>query len=728
MKTFLNFAAFCSLLFWGVNTQAQREFYSTSVYSTGPGTSSQEGKLVKLDATGMLPTVLHQFNAPEGKLPYGSVVQAANGKLYGLTTKGGQADNGVLYEYDLAIDSFVVKQHLGVTFSINNGGGFGLFEASNGKLYYVSGAKYLMEYDIAANALTQRHYFNSPQAPSGTFTEINGKLYGVINFGGPVGYRGYIYEYNTANQTVTYKLNFHTSQGMGPTERPVYFAGNGLLYGTVRYKPNTSGLGDSQGGIYSFNPTNNAYAYKLDIPDSIGYAEYLVVAPNGKIYGLSETGGTDAAGGHHGSIFEYTPANNSIRLVHSFGMQADGSFTGAGYTLGGMILASDGMMYGTTASHAFRFNYLTDEVTRLVDLGTQNNLMGIWFNYNGFFEEVCRKPSYTYFDTLAFTLCPGDTFAYTVHSNNAETFLWKKNGTPLALQADSVLYFNNITAADSGNYTCYMTNVCGNTETIGYIRLTVSSQVTAPVISASGSTQVCEGETVTLTGNTGGTWNAGGNGTSLTVDTSGTYYVISGSGSCGTDTSNAITVTVNPMPVLDGQPADIGVPAGNQASFSVVAQGSGHTYQWQENDGSGLGFMNLDDGIPYSGTHTSMLLITPALPGMDERKYRCIVTLGDCTDTSETAQLFVEFHISVAEWADASQLKVYPNPAGEVLYFTLKEGNTVQSLMVRNVLGQEVMKQTGNTTSLSVASLVKGAYTIELTTHEGVYATRFIKE
>lgn len=727
MKTCLSLVALCSLLFGHFSAHAQREFYTTSTYSTGPGNSSQEGKLVKLDSTGMFPAVKHQFNLPEGRFPYGSVIQAANGKLYGLATQGGQADEGVLFEYDLAIDSFVVKQHLGVTFTITNAGAFGLFEASNGKLYYVSGTNYLMEYDIPSNTLTQRHFFNSPQIPSGHFTEINGKLYGVINFGGPMGYRGYIYEYNTANQTVTYKLNFHLSQGTAPTERPVYFPGNGLLYGTVRFKPNTSSLSQSQGGIYSFNPANNAYAYKMDIPDSIGYGACLTVAPNGKIYGLSVEGGTDANGGHYGCIFEYTPATNGIRTVHNFGMQADGSFTGAGYTVGGMTLASDGKMYGVTATHAFRFDYQTDEVTRLVDLGTQNNLMGIWYNHNGFLQEVCRKPSYTYFDTMEVTLCPGDTFSYTVHSDNAETFSWKKNGSPLATQTDSTLQLTTITVADSGTYTCFMTNLCGNTETMGAIHLTVNEQgAVAPVISAAGSTALCEGESLQITGNTGGTWNVGGTSPTLDVDTSGTYYVISGSAACGTDTSNSITVTVTPLPVINGQPADMAVEEGDAATFTVGAQGTNLGYQWQVNQNQGAGFVNLSNTAPYSGVTTSSLFINYPPLSYHGYLYRCIISAEACSDTSDEAELSVLEPSGIAEEAMGS-LVVYPNPATDMLYVKPILGTSIQNMTVRNMLGQVVYTSFANQSQIQVGTFAKGVYTLELITDQGTYLGRFVK-
>jgi hypothetical protein len=73
--------------------------------------------------------------------------------------------------------------------------------------------------------------------------------------------------------------------------------------------------------------------------------------------------------------------------------------------------------------------------------------------------------------------------------------------------------------------------------------VTLGSQGSAPTITANGPTSFCEGESVMLSGNTGGgIWNTGETTESITVTTSGEYFVLAGS--CGSDTSNIIEVTV----------------------------------------------------------------------------------------------------------------------------------------------------------------------------------------
>ena len=106
-----------------------------------------------------------------------------------------------------------------------------------------------------------------------------------------------------------------------------------------------------------------------------------------------------------------------------------------------------------------------------------------WFNYPDFaggasdnsgLIEICRKPSYKYFYTDTFTVCVNHAFNFNVHSTNATTFQWKKNGATLATQTDSILNFTNITYADSGSYTCEMVNQCGATITMA-LQLNVSA-------------------------------------------------------------------------------------------------------------------------------------------------------------------------------------------------------------------------------------------------------------
>ena len=45
-------------------------------------------------------TKLKEFDTTHGLTPYGSLIQGANGKLYGLSENGGDDGYGVLFSYD----------------------------------------------------------------------------------------------------------------------------------------------------------------------------------------------------------------------------------------------------------------------------------------------------------------------------------------------------------------------------------------------------------------------------------------------------------------------------------------------------------------------------------------------------------------------------------------------------------------------------------------------------
>ncbi|WP_421796223.1 ice-binding family protein [Haliscomenobacter sp.] len=70
----------------------------------------------------------------------------------------------------------------------------------------------------------------------------------------------------------------------------------------------------------------------------------------------------------------------------------------------------------------------------------------------------------------------------------------------------------------------------------------------ASTIVASGPTSFCEGDSVTLSGNVGGTWSTGATTPSIIVKTSGDYFVTN-EAPCDTVSSNHIIVTVNPLPI-----------------------------------------------------------------------------------------------------------------------------------------------------------------------------------
>jgi len=93
---------------------------------------------------------------------------------------------------------------------------------------------------------------------------------------------------------------------------------------------------------------------------------------------------------------------------------------------------------------------------------------------------------------------------------------------------------------------------------------------------------------------------------------------------------------------ITAQPSDQTVCFAETAKFSVTASGTGLSYQWQEDDGSG--FKNLTDQYPYySNTKTNSVYITAIGKSKNGYKYACIVTSSSTLTslTSNSATLTV---------------------------------------------------------------------------------------
>lgn len=114
------------------------------------------GILFKINTDGTGYTVLKRFGIDTpGKKPYGTLMIATNGKVYGVTKLGGDNNEGTLFEYDYSTNSIVVVHS---------------FASAHGKF------------------------------PVGKLIEVNGKLYGGTSAGGVNG-SGVMYEYNITKGT-----------------------------------------------------------------------------------------------------------------------------------------------------------------------------------------------------------------------------------------------------------------------------------------------------------------------------------------------------------------------------------------------------------------------------------------------------------------------------------------------------------------------------------------------
>ena len=67
---------------------------------TNMGGSSGVGVIFSFDPSSSIYTKLMDFDGTNGANPYGSLMQASDGKLYGMTIRGGSNGSGVIFSFD----------------------------------------------------------------------------------------------------------------------------------------------------------------------------------------------------------------------------------------------------------------------------------------------------------------------------------------------------------------------------------------------------------------------------------------------------------------------------------------------------------------------------------------------------------------------------------------------------------------------------------------------------
>src|ERR1051325_4773037 len=181
-------------------TQAQGNIWGMTEW----GGADNKGVIFTTDSNGNNFNVRYSFKIDTpGNIPSGCPIQASNGKFFCMTNAGGYNNRGILYEYDPASSAYSKK----VDFSGPNGAEpeGSLIQASNGKLYGMTtygGTRnfgVIFEYDPATSIYTQKLKFdsvNSGANPYGSLLQAsNGLLYG-LTFSGGANNRGVLFEYN----------------------------------------------------------------------------------------------------------------------------------------------------------------------------------------------------------------------------------------------------------------------------------------------------------------------------------------------------------------------------------------------------------------------------------------------------------------------------------------------------------------------------------------------------
>jgi hypothetical protein len=126
-----------------------------------------------------------------------------------------------------------------------------------------------------------------------------------------------------------------------------------------------------------------------------------------------------------------------------------------------------------------------------------------------------------------------------------------------------------------------------------------------------------------------------------------------------TDLYNGCQLSVNT------QPTNQTININNNAQFVVGSSDPGATYQWQTD--LGVGFQNLNSVGQYSGTTDDTLSVSNVTMSNNNQPFRCIISSGSCSDTSNVAVLTVNNNVGINETLQDNLFSVFPNPAQSVI-------------------------------------------------------------
>lgn len=340
---------------------------------TNIGGKEDYGVLFEYDLTNSTYTKKLEFEGiTTGSAPYGSLLEASDGKLYGLTSGGGTNNFGVLFQYDPATAQYAVKFNFD---DVNNGSApqSALIQAKDGKLYGtteyggVAGDGVMFQYDPATSTFTKKFDFDDAAKASGKYgigaliQASNGMLYGM-GYNGGMDNSGVVYKYNPSADQYTKEFDFHQAKNGSHPVGAIVQGKDKLLYGTTQ-----SGGSKNNGTIYQFDPSSFTYTKKMDFDKALnGDAPLapLLLASDGKFYGTTAYGGSN----DDGVLFQYDPAANTLTAKVEFGTAKGRIPTGE------LMQLSDGKIYGTTREGGtknegvlFQFDPATGNYSKKVD-------------------------------------------------------------------------------------------------------------------------------------------------------------------------------------------------------------------------------------------------------------------------------------------------------------------------------------------------------------------------
>lgn len=218
--------------------------------------------------------IRYPFSDINGAFPNSKVSESSNGKLYGMTNKGGDYDKGIFFEFDPILKTFKNV----FSFDGLNKGSFpeGDLIERNGILYGLTtkgGSNdkgIIFSYDPVINSFIKLYEFSGTDGenPTNSLTEKNGILYGVCQKGG-INDHGVIFKYDILNSQFTKIFDFESNSSGSFPNGKLRFSSENFINGSTE----KGGLND-KGTLFKYDLNTNFFEKKQDFDGTNGEGPY----------------------------------------------------------------------------------------------------------------------------------------------------------------------------------------------------------------------------------------------------------------------------------------------------------------------------------------------------------------------------------------------------------------------------------------------------------------------
>jgi len=302
----------------GVTVASNGDIYGTSLYG---GTSSL-GNIWKIAAGTSTITTVASFTGTNGQYPYGGVTIDSSGNLYGTTYSGGASSSGTVWTVTAGTSTITT---------------IASFNGTNGANPYCSVTR-----------------------------DSSGNLYGTAYAGG-ANNCGVVWKIASGTSTLSAIDSFsYNTTGYG-SYGGVSIDSSGNLYGTTY-----SGGASASGTIWKIASGTSTITTVASLTTTTGKLPQssVTVDSSGNLYGVAASGGSLK----YGTIWKVAAGTSTVTVVANFNR------TNGSYPYGGVLVASNGNLYGTcynggTAGYGTVWKVAsgTSTITTLVNFtGTSN--------------------------------------------------------------------------------------------------------------------------------------------------------------------------------------------------------------------------------------------------------------------------------------------------------------------------------------------------------------------